>query len=113
MSSSFSSAATMNRGKIDAAGDVALEDGVAHMPAPHGQALALALLEVAAAHNRPPCVAGEHPPARLDLVVEVGETSEARKWAGDVHEHFDLPQVQSPRPISQSEATTARRSGRI
>jgi hypothetical protein len=37
-------------GEVDAAGEVALEDGVAHVPAPHGQALALALLEVAAAH---------------------------------------------------------------
>ena len=51
------------RGDIHAARDVALEDGVAHMPAPHRQALALTLLKVAPTHDRPPGVAGKHPPA--------------------------------------------------
>ena len=32
-------------GKVDAAGEVALQDGVAHEPAPHGQAMALRFLE--------------------------------------------------------------------
>src|SRR5439155_20040305 len=59
------------QGKIHAARDVALENGVAHVPAPHGQALTLALLEVAAAHDGPARVAGKHPAARLYLVVEV------------------------------------------
>src|SRR5215213_9935747 len=71
-------------GKVDAARDVALEDGVAHVMAPHGQALALAFLEFASANDGPPRVAGEHPPARFYLVVEVGEASETRKRAADL-----------------------------
>jgi hypothetical protein len=38
-------------------------------------------------------VAGEHAPARLHLVVEVGEASEAREPAADLHERFELPRV--------------------
>src|SRR5881296_428242 len=68
-------------GKVHATRHVALENGIAHVPAPHWQALALALLEVAPAHDRPPRVAGKHPPAGLHLVVEVGEASEARERA--------------------------------
>ena len=52
--------------------------GVAHVPAPHGQALALVLLEVAPAYDRPARGAREHPPACLNLVVEVSEADEAR-----------------------------------
>src|SRR5205807_4835398 len=74
------------QGKVHAARDVALENGVAHVPAPHGQALTLALLEVAAAHDGPPRVAGKHPPARLYLVVEVREASETRERAEDLHD---------------------------
>src|SRR3954466_12778959 len=70
-----------------------LEDRAAHVPAPHGQPLALALFEVAPAHDCPPCVAGEHPLARLHLVVEVRESSEARERAEDLHERLDLPRV--------------------
>src|SRR6266699_509453 len=44
-------------GKVHATRHVALENGIAHVPAPHWQALALALLEVAPAHDRPPRVA--------------------------------------------------------
>jgi hypothetical protein len=58
------------QGEVDAAREVVLEDGVADVPAPHEQALAPALLEVAAAHNGPARVAGKHPPARLHLVIE-------------------------------------------
>ena len=64
-------------GKVHPAREVALQDGVAHVPAPHRQALALALLEVAPTHDRPPGVAGEYPPARLHLVVEVREANES------------------------------------
>src|SRR5438132_9065701 len=81
------------QGKVHAARKVALEDRVAHMPAPHGQALTLALLEVATAHDGPPRVAGEHAPARLHLVVEVGEASEPRERATDLHERFALPRI--------------------
>src|SRR5215218_6456952 len=80
-------------GEVDAAREVAFEDGIAHVPAPDGQALALALLEVAAAHDRPARVAGEHPPARLDLIVEVGEASEAGERPPDFHERPELPRV--------------------
>src|SRR3954470_9784993 len=55
--------------EVDAAGDVALENGVADVAAPHGQALAVAFLEVAATHDGPAGVAGEDAAARLDLVV--------------------------------------------
>ena len=65
---------------------VALEDGVAHVPAPHGQALALALLEVAPAHDGPPRVAGEHAPTGLNLVVEVHRSKEL----ADPAENSDL-----------------------
>src|SRR3954471_17849721 len=81
------------QGKVHAAREVALEDGIAHVPAPHGQALALALLEIAPAHEGPPGVACEYPPARLHLVVEVREASEARERAADLHERFELPRV--------------------
>jgi hypothetical protein len=65
------------QGEVHAAREVALEDGDAYVPAPHGQALALALFEIAPAHDGPARVAGEDPPARLYLVVEVGEANEA------------------------------------
>src|SRR5206468_7642570 len=63
-------------GKVHATGHVALENGIAHVPAPDWQALALALLEVAPAHDGPPRFACKHAPARLNLVVEVHDTSE-------------------------------------
>ena len=75
-------------GKVHPTRDVALEDGVAHVPAPHGQTLALALFEVAPPHDGPPRVACKHPPARLDLVIEVHDAGEARKPADDIHEQL-------------------------
>src|SRR5882672_3732572 len=80
-------------GKVHAARDVARKDGVAYVPAPHGQALALAFLEVAPAHDGPPRVACKHPPARLNLIVEIHYAREAREPTDYVHEHFDLPRV--------------------
>jgi hypothetical protein len=62
----------------------AREDGVAHVPAPHGQALALALLEVASTHDGPPRVAGEHLPAGFHLVVEISEAVERAERENDV-----------------------------
>jgi hypothetical protein len=56
------------------------------MSAPDRQALALAFLEVAPAHDSPARVAGEHPRARVHLVVDVGKASEARQQAEDLHE---------------------------
>lgn len=57
---------------------VALEDGVARVPAPHRQALTLSLFQVTSAHDSPPCVTGEHAPACFALIVEVGEAEEPR-----------------------------------
>ena len=79
--------------KVHATRHVAFENGIAHVPAPHWQALALALLEIAPAHDGPPRVACKHPPARLDLVIKVHDASEARQSADDIHEDFDLPRV--------------------
>ena len=67
--------------EVDAARAVAREHGVSHVPAPHRQALALALFEVAAADDRPAGVAGEDPSARFDLIVEVGEAEQSREPA--------------------------------
>jgi hypothetical protein len=63
------------------------------VPAPHGQALALALFEVAAPHDSPQGVAGEHPPASFHLIVEVCKASEPPKPAEDLHERFELARV--------------------
>src|SRR6185295_15061634 len=80
-------------GEVDAARHVALKNGITHVPAPHGQALTLALLKVAAAYDRPPRVAREDPPGRLHLVVEIGEASETRERAKDLHEGLELQRV--------------------
>ena len=79
--------------EVDAAGAVALEDGVADVATPHRQALALALLKVAAAQNGPPRVAAENAPTRLHLIVEVREASEPRESSADLHERFELQRV--------------------
>src|SRR6185369_13088515 len=79
--------------EVDPARDVALENGITHMTAPHGQALTLALLKVAAAHDGPERVAGEDPPGRLHLVVEIGEASETHERAEDLHEGLELQRV--------------------
>src|ERR1700730_12425995 len=74
-------------GKVHAARDVTRKDGVAYVLAPHGQALALAFLEVAPAHDGPPRVACNPPPARLNLIVEIHYAREAREPTDHVHEH--------------------------
>src|SRR5438445_6663591 len=81
------------QGEIYATCDIALQNGVAHVPAPHRQAHAVALLEVAAAHDGPLCVAAEHSSARLHLVVEVGEASKTRERAEHVYDRLELPRV--------------------
>src|SRR5947209_14618688 len=80
-------------GEVHAAGHVALENGISDVSAPDRQALALALLEIAAAYHGPARVARKNSPARLYLVVEVGEASESRKSPADRHERFELPRV--------------------
>src|SRR5438874_1503011 len=46
------------QGKVHTAREVARQDWIAYVFAPHGQTLAFALLEVATAHDCPPGVAG-------------------------------------------------------
>ena len=69
------------QGVVHAAGEVAGKDRVADVAAPYRQSLTLTLLQVAAAHDRPTRVAGEHPPAGLHLVVDVDDSSEPPKPA--------------------------------
>jgi hypothetical protein len=64
------------QGEVYAACDIALEDGVTHVPAPHREALALAFFESTSAHDGPPRITGKHPPARLHLVVDVRESNQ-------------------------------------
>src|SRR6187401_379466 len=79
--------------EVDPTGDVALEHRVSDVAAPHGKTLALALLEVAAAHDGPARFAGKDPVARLHLVVEIGEASKTREWTPDLHERLELQRI--------------------
>src|SRR4051794_2258035 len=63
------------------------------MPAPHRQALAVALLEVAATHDGPAGVAGEDALGRLHLVVEVDDPGEASETARDVDQCLEPPRI--------------------
>ena len=53
------------------------------MPAPHRKALAFAFFELAAAHDGPPGIAGEHAAAGFDLVIEVHCPDELAEPAQD------------------------------
>jgi hypothetical protein len=63
------------------------------VPAPHGQTLALALLEVAATHDGPARVAREYLPARVDLVVEVREADDACETTAEADEKLEPPRI--------------------
>ena len=52
------------------------------MLAPHRQSLGLTFFEVASPHDRPTGVAGKHPPARFQLVINIDEAGEPPKSAG-------------------------------
>jgi len=69
-------------GKIDAACNITLEDGVTHMPTPHGEALALTLFEAAATHNSPQRITIEHQIARHHLIVDIHHTKESTEPVG-------------------------------
>lgn len=72
--------------KIDPARDIALENRVAHVPAPPDwEALAFTLFEVAPTHDRPPCVAGKYPPAGFHLVIDIRESSQPGEPAEELH----------------------------
>src|SRR4029077_9354320 len=45
------------------------------------------------AHDRPPRGAGEYPPARLHLVVKLGESSKTRERAEDCHDRLEFPRI--------------------
>jgi hypothetical protein len=81
------------QGKVHPARDVALEDRVAYVSAPHWETLGLALFEVTPADDGPARFACKHSPARLDLVVEVSEARKTRERAGDLHDRLELPGV--------------------
>jgi len=78
--------------EVDPARDVALQDRVTDVPAPHRKALALTLLEVAGAHEGPVSVAGEDSSTRLDLVVEVDAAGELGEPGGE-NQYLHLPRV--------------------
>ena len=84
------------QGKIHTARDVALGNGIAHVPAPHRQALALTRFEVAPAHDRPPRVTGKHPPARFHLVVDVHNAEHPSDPSGSLHNQLEGPRVHVP-----------------
>src|SRR5690606_32070556 len=66
---------------------------VADVPAPDRQALALALLQVAAPHDGPAGVTGEDAAAGLDLVVDVGEAEQPGDGAEERHEQAQAERV--------------------
>jgi hypothetical protein len=72
------------QGVVYAAREVAGENGIAYVLTPYGQPLALTLFQVAAPHDRPAGAAIKHPPAGLDLIVEVNEGNDPRKPAGNL-----------------------------
>jgi hypothetical protein len=57
--------------EIHTTGDVAFENGDAHMAAPHRQAVALTLFEIAASHDSSTAVAGKDATARFHLIVQL------------------------------------------
>ena len=101
-------------GKVHAAHDVALEDGVAHVLAPHRQTLALAFFEVAPARDRPSRIAGKHPPARFHLVVDdpggmtVSTPSQPATAFLITSRSFVAPGMTAMRPLNASSLPTLR-----
>ena len=72
------------QGVIHVARDVAGQDGIPYVAAPHRQTLALALFQVTAPHARPSPVSGKHPPACFHLVVDVHEMGSPPKPAREL-----------------------------
>lgn len=72
------------QGIVHAAREVAGENGITYMTTPYRQTLALAFLEIAAAHDRPASSAGKDATARLHLVVKINEGNDPRKPAGNL-----------------------------
>ena len=79
--------------EINAPCPVALEDGIADVPAPDREPLALPLLQGAAAYDCPTSVAGKDAAARLNLVLEVRKASKACNRTKDSDERCESPRV--------------------
>ena len=71
--------------EVGAPGEVALQDGIAHVFAPYGQPLAFSFFKVAAAHQRPLRIAFKYLTAGFDLVLDI----RVAQYAGDPAEHFE------------------------
>src|SRR2546430_1124849 len=69
-------------------------------PAPCRKARALAFVELAAAHDGPPRVAGEHAAAGLDLVIEVDRPDELAEPVQDSNLPFEPARVDVP-PVTR------------
>jgi hypothetical protein len=70
------------KGIVHAAGDIARENGVADVPTPHRQSLALAFFEIASSDDGPLSVTGKNSPARFHLVVKIYDAGQPSKPAG-------------------------------
>lgn len=81
------------QGEIDPAGEVALQDGIAHVPAPYRQALASTFLEVAASNDSPTRLAGEDTPAGFDLILDVHNPKKSPKPAGKLQLDLEAARV--------------------
>lgn len=79
-------------GEVHTPGEVAGQDWVADVSTPHGQPLALPLLEAAPAHDGPPAATGEYPPAGLHLVADVADAEQAGQ-PGEHTQHDAEPPV--------------------
>ncbi len=75
--------------EIDAPGQVAFENRIAHMAAPERKPLALALFQIAAAHHRPFFVAGEDAPAGFHLIADIHHTQHFRDPRDDGEDKFE------------------------
>jgi hypothetical protein len=100
---SVARAVSHEQGDVHAAGDVALEDEVTHVPAPRRQALTLTLFEAAPAHDGPPGVTGEHQPARFHLVVELHHANESPEPADELTRQDDNRQYPPRLPNRQQD----------
>lgn len=72
------------QGVVHAPRQIALEDGITHVPTPGGQALALTLLEVAPTYDRPAGIANKHTPARFYLVIDIHDGNYFPEPAGEL-----------------------------
>lgn len=89
MSLSFSRACTIES-RVHTAGYIALEHGLAHVPAPHRQTRACTLFKIVAAHIGPAGVAGKHPAACLNLIVDIYDAKQPTQPASDLNQRCEF-----------------------